>query len=160
MGEKLLMKRLRLLILLGIASIVLAVTCWLRQRPATVGAATPAECLDNYYESLQSGDIAQYRRCLSKDFGADVDPRSFEAACRDAKDVKGLARRAGPVENGSPRWVDVEEVRAAGIRRLRYRLRQDDSGSWFIAAIDPPRESAAPIRYGTSVGDEPGETAP
>ncbi|HTU19462.1 MAG TPA: hypothetical protein VMG10_15485 [Gemmataceae bacterium] len=146
------MKPLRLLILLVVVGIaLLGIRFWPR-RTATTGAATPAQCLDAYYESLQSGDVDKYLRCLDEPYREDVGRRSFEAARRDVKDVKNLVQKAGPAESGSPLWVD--EVRAAGVRRLRYHLRQNGRG-WVIAAIDPPREIATPIRYGTHVGDEP-----
>ena len=148
------MKRLRVLILIAVAVIVLASIRFWSGRTAAAGAATPAECVDNYYESLKSGDVDKYLSCLSERYGAEVGQRFFTDACRDVKDVKGVAQHAGPTESESLQWVDVEEVRAAGIRRLRYHLRRD-SGSWVIAAIDPPRESSSPVRYGTPVGDEP-----
>jgi hypothetical protein len=147
------MKLLRLLILLVVAAIALAGVHFWPRRVATAGAATPAECLDDHYEALQSGDVDKYLRCLDEPYRADAG-RSFEAARRDVKDVKGLVQQAGPAESGSPRWVDVDEVRAAGVRRVRYHLRQDDRG-WVITAIDPPREIPAAVHYGTPVGDEP-----
>lgn len=153
------MKRLRLLILLAVVGIALVGVRFWPHRTATPGAATPADCLDAYYEFLQSGDVEKYLRCLDEPYRQEVGQRSFEAARRDVKDVKNLVQIAGPAESGSPLWVDVDEVRAAGVRRLRYHLRRLDRG-WVIAAIDPPREMPTPIRYGTHVGDEPGETAP
>src|SRR5262249_23004841 len=118
------------------------------------GADTPAQCLDDYYDSLQSGDVDKYLRCLSEPFRTDVGRPSFEVVGRDAKAVKGLVQRAGSAESGSTLWVDVDEVRAADVRRLRYHLRHDDRG-WVITAIDPPREVPAAVRYGTPVSDEP-----
>jgi hypothetical protein len=148
------MKRLRLLILIAVVGIALVGVRFWPHRTTPPGAATPADCLDTYYESLQSGDVENYLRCLDEPYRQEVGQRSFEATRRDVKDVKNLVQITGPTESGSPLWVDVDEVRAAGIRRLRYHLRRDDRG-WVIAAIDPPREISAPIRYGTPVGDEP-----
>ena len=148
------MKRLRVLILLVVVGIALVGVRFWPRRTATTGAATPADCLDTYYESLQSGDVDKYLRCFDESYRQDVGQRSFEAARHDVKDVKNLVQIAGPAENGSPLWVDVDEVRTAGVRRLRYHLRQNGRG-WVIAAIDPPREMPTPIRYGTHVGDEP-----
>jgi hypothetical protein len=148
------MKRLRLLILIAVVGIALVGVRFWPHRTPPPGAATPADCLDTYYESLQSGDVENYLRCLDEPYRQEVGQRSFEATRRDVKDVKNLVQITGPTESGSPLWVDVDEVRAAGIRRLRYHLRRDDRG-WVIAAIDPPREISAPIRYGTPVGDEP-----
>ena len=148
------MKRLRVLILLAVSSILLAGVLYWSRRTATSGAATPAECLDNYYESLTSGDVEKYQSCLDESFRARVGQRSFDAARRNVKDVKNLVQLAEPAQGSSSLWVDVDEVRAAGVRRLRYHLRQDGR-SWVIAAIDPPHENPAPIRYGTHVGDEP-----
>lgn len=147
------MKPLRVLILLAVILIALASVRFWPSKTATVGTGTPADCIESYYESLKSVDVDKYLRCLGEPYRADAGQRFFEAACRDAKDLKGLVQRTGPVENGSL-WVDVEEVRAAGVRRLRYHLRHDERG-WGIVAIDPPRETSAPIRYGTPVGDEP-----
>lgn len=148
------MKPFRLLILLAVILIVLAGLRFWPGRTATVRAATPTECVENYYESLKSSDIDKYLRCLSEEHRAEVGRRFFDTACRDVKDVKSVVQRAGPAKSESSQWVDVEEVRAAGIRRLRYHLRHE-GGSWVIAAIDPPRESTSPIRYGTPVSDEP-----
>jgi hypothetical protein len=148
------MKRLRVPIVLAVSLLLLGGVLFWSRRTATTRAATPAECLDNYYESLQSGDVEKYQSCLDDRSRAQAGQRSFEDARRDAKDVKNLVQVAGPAEGGSSQWVDVDEVRAAGVRRLRYHLRQDGRG-WVIAAIDPPRDMAAPIRYGTHVGEEP-----
>ena len=146
------MKPLRVLIVLAVVVIALAAVRFWPQKTAA-GTATPAECVENYYESLKSGDVEKYLRCLGEPYRAESGQRFFESACRDAKDLKGLVQRAGSVEDGSL-WIDVEEVRAAGVRRLRYHLRQDDRG-WVIVAIDPPRETTSPVRYGTPVGDQP-----
>jgi hypothetical protein len=148
------MKLSRVLLLLAVVLIALAGVRFWPGKAAIVGAATPAECVENYYESLKSGDIEKYLRCLGEPYRAHAGQRFFAAACREVKDVKGVVQRAGPAESGSPLWVDVEEVRAAGSRRLRYHLRHDDR-VWVIVSIDPPRETASPIRYGTPVGDEP-----
>src|SRR5579875_3348553 len=145
------MKPYRMLVLLAVVLMVLAAVRFWPWRPARTGAATPMQCLDNYYESLKNGDVDKYLRCLGEPYRTEGGQRFFDAACREAKDIKGMAQRAGPTEGGTSLWVDVEEVRAAGIRRLRYHLRQD-SGNWVIVAIDPPRESTSPIRYGTPVG--------
>ena len=153
------MKPLRLLVLLTVVGIALVGIRFWPGRMATKGAATPAECLDSYYESLQSGDVDKYLRCLDEPYREEVGQRSFDSARRDVKDVRNLVQIAGPAETGSPLWVDVDEVRAAGVRRLRYHLRQHERG-WVIAAIDPPREMPTPIRYGTPIGDESGESAP
>jgi hypothetical protein len=144
------------LVLLVVAAVALAgVRFWPRRTTtATAGVDTPAQCLDDYYDSLQSGDVDKYLRCLGEPYRTDVGQRSFEAARRDAKDVKSLVQQADAADIGSSLWVDVEEVRAVGVRRLRYHLRHDDRG-WVITAIDPPREVPATVRYGTPVSDEP-----
>ncbi len=148
------MKRLRVLLLFAITISVLAgVLLWAR-RTAAIRAATAAECLDNYYESLKSGDVEKYQSCLGEPYRTRADQHSFDAACREVKDVKNYVQLAGPSEGGSPLWVDVDEVRAASVRRLRYHLRSDSPG-WVIVAIDPPRDIPAAIRYGTHVSEEP-----
>lgn len=154
MGKKPLMKKSRTLILLAVVAIALASVRFWPSRTTTARASTPTECIENYYESLKSGDIDKYLSCLAEGYREDVGRSFFDTACRDVKDMKGVVQRAGPLENGSSQWVDVEEIRAAGIRRLRYHLRSDN-GNWVITAIDPPRESTSPIRYGAPVGDEP-----
>jgi hypothetical protein len=148
------MKRLRMVVLLAVTlSLLAAVLIWSR-RTATARATTPAECLDDYYESLRSGDIDKYRGSLGEPYRARAEQRSFAAACREVEDVKDLVQLPGPVEQGASLWVDVDEVRTSGVRRLRYHLRSEGTG-WVIVGIDPPREIAAPIRYGTPVGDAP-----
>jgi hypothetical protein len=148
------MKRLRLLILVSVVGIALVgLHFWPGQR-ATKGAATPAECLDAYYDALKSGDVDKYLQCLDEPYRDVVGQRSFEAASQDVKDVKNLVQITEPGEKGAQLWVDVDEVRAARIRRVRYHLRQRDR-VWVIAARDPPREIPSPIRYGTPVSDEP-----
>ena len=148
------MKPYRVLILLAVVLIALAGVRFWSWNPATAGAVTPAECVENYYESLKSGDVDKYMRCLGEPYRTEAGQRFFDAACRDVKDVKGVVQRAGTADGVSPMWVDVEEVRASGIRRLRYHLRQADR-AWVIVAIDSPRETISPVRYGTPVGDEP-----
>jgi hypothetical protein len=148
------LKRLCVLIVLAIALIVLVSARFWPGQTTRLGAATPAECLNNYYASLKNGDNDKYLRCLGEPYRTDIGRSVFDAACRDVRDVKGVAQREGPSEGGVPQWVDVEEIRAAGVRRLRYHLRQD-GGNWVITAIDPPRETISPVRYGTPVSDEP-----
>jgi hypothetical protein len=148
------MKPLAVLILLAFVVIALVGVRFWPSRTSTPGPATPAECLDAYYESLQKGDIEQYLRCLDELYRKEAGRRTFDAARRDVKDVKTLVQKAGPAESGSPLWVDVDEVRPTGIRRLRYHLRQHEGG-WVITDIDPPRVIQTPIRYGTPVGSEP-----
>jgi hypothetical protein len=148
------MKRFRVPILLAVVSVLAAGLLLWTRRTASVEAATPAECLDAYYDSLQSGDVEKYLRCLGEPYRTRQGRDSFAAAGRDAKELKNLVQLAGPAEGDSSRWVDVDEVRAAGVRRVRYHLRKDERG-WLIVGVDPPRERAAPLRYGTHVGEEP-----
>jgi hypothetical protein len=146
-------KRLHVLILLAVILITIAgIRFWPRR--AAAGAATPAECIDTYYESLKSNDFEKYLRCLNESYRGEAVQHSFVAACRDITDLKGVVQQPGPIEGELPLWIDVEEVRTAGVRRLRYHLCRD-GGSWVITAIDPPRETPSPIRYGTPVGEEP-----
>lgn len=147
------MKSLRLLIA---GAVVLTALASVRFWPwkSAARAASPAECIEDYYESLKSGDITKYLQCLGEPYRTEVGHRFFEDACRDVEDLKSLVQRAEEDDNGSPLWVDVEEVRTSGVRRMRYRLRQEERG-WVIAGIDVLRESTSPIRYGTPVGDEP-----
>jgi hypothetical protein len=147
-------KRFRMPILLAsVALLAGALLVWTR-RTAMVAAATPAECLDDYYDALQSGDVEKYLHCLGDPYRTRQGRNAFDAVCRDAKDLKNLVQLADAAEGDSSRWVDVDEVRAAGVRRIRYHLRHDQNG-WLIVDIDPPRERAAPIHYGTRVGEEP-----
>jgi hypothetical protein len=149
------MKSYRVLILFAVVLIALAGVRFWPWKLMNVGAATPTECIENYYEALKSGDFEKYLRCLGDPSRADAgQQRFFDTASRDAKDLKGVVQRASPAESRSTLSVDVEEVRAAGIRRLRYHLRQHDR-VWVIVSIDPPRETTSPVRYGTRIGDEP-----
>jgi hypothetical protein len=148
------MKRLRVVVVLAVTLSLLAVVLFWSRRTTTAWAATPAQCLDDYYESLRRGDIVKYRSCLGEPYRARAEQRSFAAIRRDVEDVKDLVQLPGPVEQGSPLWVDVDEVRAGSVRRLRYHLRSEYNG-WVIVGIDAPREIAVPVRYGTPVGDAP-----
>lgn len=148
------MKRLRFALLSAATLTLFAVVLLTSRRTARKPAATPAECLDNYYESLRSGDVDKYLHCLGEPYRSRAGRDSFDAARRTIKDVKNRVQVTAPVEEGSSLWLDVDEVGAADKRRLRYHLRQVDS-AWVIVAIDPPRQMSTPIRYGTRVGDEP-----
>ncbi len=148
------MKRLRVVILLAVTIALLAGALFWSRRTARSRAATPTECLDHYYESCRSGDIEQYRNCLGEPYRSQSDAGGFDAARRDVKDIKNWVQCAETVADGSSLAIDVDEVRVEGVRRLRFHLRQADSG-WAIVAIDPPRTRPTPLRYGTRVGDEP-----
>jgi hypothetical protein len=148
------MKRLRIVILFAVTLTLLAAVFFASRRTTTKPAASPAECLDDYYESLRSGEINKYLNCLGEPYRSHAGQDSFDAARRAAKDVKNRVQVAAPVEEGSSVWLDVDEVRADGVRRSRFHLRQAGSG-WVIVAIDPPRELPTSIRYGTRVGEEP-----
>ncbi len=148
------MKKSRSLILLVVAVCLLASVYWWSRRSSPRGTERPEQCLDDYYESLQSGERDKWRRCLDEPLRARMEQHDFDIARRELKDVKNLVQIAGPAESETVRWVDVDEVRPAGVRRLRYHLRRDSRG-WIIAAIDPPREISSPTRYGAPVGDEP-----
>jgi hypothetical protein len=148
------MKLFRVVILVAVTLGLLAGAFFWSRHTATKTAATPAECLDNYYEACRSGDVEQYLNCLGGPYRSQAGSRSFDDARRDLRDVKNWVQLAGPVEEGSSVWVDIDEVRAASTRRVRYHLQQAGTG-WVIVAVDPPREVPSPIRYGTRVGEEP-----
>lgn len=148
------MKRVRVPILLAVVFLLTMVLFFWMRRTAPVAAATAAECLDAYYDSLQSGDVEKYRRCFGDPYRTRMEANAFDTVCRDTRDLKNLVQIEGAAEGDSSRWVDVDEVRAAGVRRIRYHLRREERG-WVIVDVEPPRERAAPIHYGTPVGDEP-----
>lgn len=106
------MKSFRVLILLGVVPIVLAGMRFWPGRTSMMGAATAAEGVENYYESLKSGDRERYLLCLGEPYRGEAGQRFFDTACRDVKDIKGVVPHARADENGSLRWVDVEEVAA------------------------------------------------
>jgi hypothetical protein len=154
------MKPLRAVILVAATLCLLAAAVFWSQRTGTACAATPAECLDQYYEAGRAGDVRRYLSFLAEPYRSQVrqryaDDDTLSAALRrDMKDVKSWVQIAGPVEEESSARVEVDEVRATGTRRLRFHLLQAGSG-WLIVAVDPPRDMPTPIRYGTPVGEEP-----
>ncbi len=147
------MKRFRLpIVSIAVALLTAGLLLWAR-RSTTEASATPEECLDRYYNSLQSCNEDKYSRCFVESHRMRSSGVRFEALCRDNSDLKNLVQVAGPEDDVASRWIDVDEVRVSGIRRLRYHLRRHESG-WLIEEIDTARERAAPIPFGTPAGDE------
>jgi hypothetical protein len=60
------------------------------------------------------------------------------------------------VSEESTAWVNVDEVRIDGNRRIRFRLQRSEN-SWLIASVDPPKLVPAGIPYGTHVSKVPEE---
>ncbi len=147
------MKRFRLPMLsIAVAIVAAGLLLWAR-RSTTEAAVTPEECLDTYYNALRSGDRDKYSGCVVESHGIQSGGDRFQVLCREANDLKNLVQVAGPRDDEALRWIDVDEVRASGIRRLRYHLRRDERG-WLIVGIETARERAAPIPFGTPAGDE------
>jgi hypothetical protein len=124
------------------------------------GYGTPGECLDAYYDALSAGDPGRHLGCLAEPlrtetrrrFAGNTDPA--QALQRGAADLKNRVQQGNGTADGANRIVDVDEVRIGGIRRVRFRLRQN-GGSWLIAAIDTGTQAPAEVPYGTHISKGP-----
>lgn len=156
------MKRFRLVGFLLLTLVVLALAVYWSPRPA--GYATPTECLNAYWEAGQAGDVARYRSCLGEPLRSAMEQRFPDAAAwaeflrASVKDIKSWVQLLDSQIQGPAARVDVEEVRLAGKRRLRFHLAHSGSG-WLIVAIEQPQEVPALIPYGTHVSKVPEESS-
>jgi hypothetical protein len=147
------MKRLRVLLLVGASLALLGVALyWSPRRPT--GFATPGECLEEYREAVLAGDVPRYLRCLAEPL-QDEQRRSIspEKLRRQMEGVKSWTQ-LDPVVKGSAAQVEVDQVRRAGARRIRFHLRRSEEG-WRIIRIDAPRPLRTDIPYGTPVDQVP-----
>jgi hypothetical protein len=70
------------------------------------------------------------------------------------KDVTGWSQVLEPLVTGPTAFIDVDEIRATGTRRTRFRLERGGRG-WLIVAIGAPQEIPTPVPYGTHVSKVP-----
>jgi hypothetical protein len=152
------MKRSRVILLTSLAVVLAVAAVWWSQRRS--GFASPGECLDAYYEALLSGDAAKYEACLGDDLRAETrrryasDAELGSALRMGAADLKNYVRQGDGTTDGADRKVTVEEVRASGVRRVRFRLRPGGD-TWRIVGIDRGPETPAAVPYGTHVSKVP-----
>jgi hypothetical protein len=150
------MNRVRTTILLASSLGLLAVVTYWSRVPA--GFATPAECVEAYSEASRSGNVAKFLNCLGEPLRSEAEGRRAqskdlaETLRRSAQDVKSWVQCLEPVVEGSTVRVDVDEVRTAGTRRIRFHLQRTGRG-WLINRIDPPRDMPVTIPYGTHIRD-------
>lgn len=151
------MKRLRLLSMVVTMALLALALYWSPRRQA--GFASPAECVAAFGEAYKDGDAERYLNCLAEPLRSQVrrqyaDMRELSQSLhRESKDTVSWAQTAGGNE-GRRAFVEVDEVRPSGTRRLRFRLERD-RGGWRIAAIETPRDIPTAIPYGTHVKDVP-----
>lgn len=161
MNPRTLRRGARVLLVLGVAALLLAVT--VHGPGGRGGFATPAECLDAYAAARQDGDAERYLRCLAEPLRQGLrerypDPNQLSGALREeTASVKGWVQASAPAVEGDVARADVDEVRPDGVRRLHFRLERS-AGGWLVAGVDAPRARAAAVPYGTHVKngtDEP-----
>jgi hypothetical protein len=152
------MRRLRIVIPLLVVLIAAALA--VRWMAGTRGFATPTECIEAYREASLAGDVPRYLDCLAEPLRARMlnrfaDPQRLGMAIKEPmQDIKNWGQSVERTEGEPTAFVNVDEVRATGTRRVRYHLEQTGRG-WLISAIDPPREVPTPIPFGTHIGEAP-----
>jgi hypothetical protein len=130
--------------------------------------ASPEDCLGAYYEACQAGDLEPYLRCWAAPFRSEIRQelggRDHSAELLRQKAVKNwvvVAEPAAGLQTSDfelrtraevPASVLVDEVRPAGIKRVRFQL-ELNSGSWLITGIVPVAERQPPVPFGTEVRD-------
>jgi hypothetical protein len=148
------MKWVRILVLVGVTTILLALAITWSQRQA--GFATPSACLDAYREANRAGDVEKYWSCLAEPLRFEMrrqHPDANELAQslrREMRDVKTWVLLLESESTASTVQVDVDEVRIDGNRRIRFHLQRSGAG-WLIAAREQPKLVPAGIPYGTHV---------
>jgi hypothetical protein len=151
------MKKRRWLLLAALAA-GLAVVVLSRIPRGPAGFATPAECVEAYAEASKNSDVDRYLACLAEPLRSEarhIGPEKLaETLRREMAEVKGWAQQPAAEPGDGAATIEVDEIRPAGTRRLRFRLTRT-GGGWLIAAVEPPRDVSTPVRYGTRVGAEP-----
>jgi hypothetical protein len=148
------MKRRPVALLLAVTLAVLALAVWWSRRPGPAGFATPADCLDALREASAAGDVGRYLDCLGEPLRSQKQGSLRPADLR--RDVEGVKSwtQIEPVVQGSAATAEVDQVRAQGTSRVRFRLERSGRG-WLVVGIDRPTEIAPPVRYGTHVSEAP-----
>jgi hypothetical protein len=134
---------------------------WLSPRPQPAPRfAAPDDCVAAYADACKDGDATAYLDCLAEPLRSQSRQQAPDAAKLAEQLRASMAEvkswtQVGPAEvEGATAHVEVDEVRAGGTRRIRFRLERGAAG-WRIAGIGAPQDVPAPVRYGTPVGEGP-----
>jgi hypothetical protein len=130
--------------------------------------ASPEDCLGAYYEACLAGDADLYSRCWATPLRSEIrhglGAQDRSAELLQQKAVKNWVVVAQPaaalrtsdaevsMKAQGPTSVLVDEVRPAGIKRIRFRL-ELLSGSWLIIGIERVEERQPSVPFGTEVRD-------
>ena len=99
------MKRFRVVILFAVTLALLAGILFWSRGTTRKGAATPAACLDNYYEACRSGD-GTYLNCLAESYRSRIDPHAFERRGKTPGTSKiGSSSRGRPRRDPRVGWT-------------------------------------------------------
>jgi hypothetical protein len=152
-SEVMLKRRLRVTVAVSLSIILLAVT--LRWSRREIAYATPVDCVSAYYEACHGGNETQYRTCFAdsirSQFVQEPSNQNSFSNRRRQEIVKNWVVVAESTGGNEDRSILVDEVRADGMRRLRFHL-EYSKGSWLIRGIDTLGEQQPEVRFGTDVG--------
>ncbi|HEV3203593.1 MAG TPA: hypothetical protein VGY77_04385, partial [Gemmataceae bacterium] len=100
--------------------------------PGKTGFATPHDCLCSYYETCQCGEPAGFLDCLGEPLRSETERRwagtQGAAETLRSQAVKNWVLDGSWVTVGKAAHAEVEEIRAANIQRVRFRLEQSRKG--------------------------------
>lgn len=138
------------------AILVVVLVRWLGPASSS-GFATPQECVEAYREACLSGDVAEYRRCLTAARRAESERRPPDKLADELRSsmagVKSWVQN-GEAEEEAGALVEVDVVRPEGTQRIGFHL-QRGPGGWLIDRVDAPRDVTTPVRHGTHVSEVP-----
>jgi hypothetical protein len=114
--------------------------------------ATPGDCVDAYRDACEAGDVTRYLHCLG-------DPLRYEKSgsatsaelLQEMQGLKGWTRLDVMVTDTTAE-VDVDLIRTSGTYRRRFHLQHNANG-WVIVGVEPAKEVATPVQYGTHIKD-------
>jgi hypothetical protein len=149
-------KPIRLVIVLMLAvAIGIVAMSWV---PSRSGFATAPDCLAAYYEALQNGDVDAYLLCLADPLLSEMKRQAPSAAEWSATlrhmAVKNWVQDRLSSSEGKSVVIVVDEVRAEGTERVRFRLEEQAQG-WRILDIKRLDRRRPPFPYGSDIRTAP-----
>ena len=141
----------RLVLILLLATGLLAPLLFFSRSSSRTRFATPAECVEAYGEALKGADVEGYLNCLGEPARGQA-VADAETWRRTGTGLVAWVQVGEPQVEGEAASMEVDEVRKDVTRRTRFRLERSSHG-WRIVSIEPVKEAPAPIRYGTHVSE-------
>ncbi len=144
------MKAVKIGIAVAVTLVILVVVLLNREQEDTPATEiqTPEKCVTAFYEATVDQDKDRLQTFLSPAL-----QNQTHQLIQEKANIQSLMNH-GSMKNKDSVFVDMDEIRKEGTRRVRFQLEQA-KGSWIITAIGSPKEIKLNVPFGTHVGKVP-----